>query len=151
MDKEFDIDEAIEIETLTAVGLTVEQISYVSKIPQKKIQEVYKEQLQLGQSIIDAQIGKALIKKALAGDVKAMEKYLNVRAGWIEKKEVHHSGSAVTNQIAILMPTSESLEDWVEKYKEVEEKETSEVKFKKREKKLQDARAEIEELAFEDL
>lgn len=67
----------------TAFGLSVDQIAVLLKTSPEIVRSSYKEELEHGLQLVNAQVQNAVLHKALyEGDVSAMKLWLTNRAGW---------------------------------------------------------------------
>lgn len=85
--------QAARIETLAGLGLRVEEISAVEKIPLSSLKRVYQETITEGRSKGIAQVTQSLYKMAVSGkNPAATFFYLKTQARWREVHHVEHSG-----------------------------------------------------------
>jgi uncharacterized protein YjcR len=79
--------------TLSAVGITYEDIANKLDISSDTLVKYYKKELDAGRVDANASIGQTLFQQAKDGNTSAAIFWLKTRAGWKETQVNEHSGS----------------------------------------------------------
>lgn len=90
--KVFKQDQRDYVETLAGLGLKVEDIATLVKIPIATLTRRFKEELHNGVVKAKIAITKSAYQSALAGNTTMQIFFLKVRCGWREKEYIEHSG-----------------------------------------------------------
>ena len=79
--------------TLSAVGITYEDIANKLDISSDTLVKYYKKELDAGRVDANASIGQTLFQQAKDGNTSAAIFWLKTRAGWKETQVNEHAGS----------------------------------------------------------
>ena len=86
-------EQADQVEKLTALGLSSEDIAATLRIEPKLLKTYYKYELDTADKRTNAAVAKVALQLALSGAAPDMTKFwLKTRAGWKETKEVQLTG-----------------------------------------------------------
>lgn len=78
--------------TLSAVGITYEDIANKLDISSDTLVKYYKKELDAGRVDANASIGQTLFQQAKDGNTSAAIFWLKTRAGWKETQTTEHTG-----------------------------------------------------------
>lgn len=85
--------QAGQVEKMTALGLSADDIAATLRIEPKLLKKFYKYELETANSRTNAAVAKVALQLAMSGAAPDMTKFwLKTRAGWKETKEVQMTG-----------------------------------------------------------
>lgn len=87
-----DDDAAKQVEAMSAVGITQEQIASVLGICVETLVKNYRDELDNAAAKANAAVGRSLYQKAVNGDTSAAIWWSKARMGWSEKQQHEHTG-----------------------------------------------------------
>ena len=87
--------------TLSAVGITYEDIAAKINISSDTLVKYYKQELDDGRVDANATVAKGLFEQAKNGNVAASIFWLKTRAGWKETQVQEITGNSTVNKIEI--------------------------------------------------
>jgi len=86
-------EQALQVEQMSALGMSPMDISSVLRIEPKLLEKFYKYELETATSRINHSVAKVALQMALSGTTPDMTKFwLKTRAGWKETKAVELTG-----------------------------------------------------------
>ena len=86
-------EQAQQVERLTSLGLSVDDIAATLRIEPKLVKKYYKYELETANHRTNAAVAKVALQLAMSGAAPDMTKFwLKTRAGWKETKEVQLTG-----------------------------------------------------------
>lgn len=80
------------LESMAAVGVTLEQMAKIHGVSQETLSNRYGDRIGAARCKAVASVGGALYRKAMAGNVACMIFYLKTQGGWREKTELEVTG-----------------------------------------------------------
>lgn len=87
-------DQAAQVEKLTALGLSVDDIAAVLRIEPKLLKKYYQYEIDTADKRTNAEVAKIALQMAMSGAVPDMTKFwLKTRAGWKETKVTEVTGA----------------------------------------------------------
>lgn len=87
-------EQALQVEQLTALGMSSKEIGAVLRIETKLLEKFYAYEIETSLSRINNSVAKVALQMALCGALPDMTKFwLKTRAGWKETKEVQMTGA----------------------------------------------------------
>ena len=87
------IEQARQVESMTALGMSPLDISAVLRIEPKLLQKYYKYELETAGSRINNAVAKVALQQALGGNSDMAKFWLKTRAGWKETKVTELTGA----------------------------------------------------------
>jgi len=86
-------DQAKQVEQMTALGLSVQDIAATLRIEIKLLEKYYKYEIETAAGRINQAVAKIALQTALGGNTDMVKFWLKTRAGWKETKEVQMTGA----------------------------------------------------------
>ncbi len=86
-------EQAKQVEQMTALGLSVQDIAATLRIEPKLLEKYYKYEIETSAQRINQAVAKVALQSALGGDTDMVRFWLKTRAGWKETKEVQMTGA----------------------------------------------------------
>jgi hypothetical protein len=86
-------EQAKQVEQMTALGLSVQDIAATLRIEPKLLEKYYKYEIETSAQRINQAVAKVALQSALGGDTDMVKFWLKTRAGWKETKEVQMTGA----------------------------------------------------------
>lgn len=86
-------EQAKQVEQMTALGLSVQDIASTLRIEPKLLEKYYKYELNTAAQRINQAVAKVALQSALGGNTDMVKFWLKSRAGWKETKEVQMTGA----------------------------------------------------------
>ena len=108
-----------EVEKLSGLGLTNEQIASFMKISQPTLRKWAGERLEVGKAKALASVSSSLFSAIKKGNITAMIFYLKTQAGWKETERHEHTGpdgEPIQTKATVITSEPMSQEDWVKRF-----------------------------------
>lgn len=87
-------EQAAQVEKMTALGMSVRDISAILRIEPKLLEKYYTYELETAAARVNDQVAKVALQMALCGSLPDMTKFwLKTRAGWKETKVTEVTGA----------------------------------------------------------
>ena len=97
------------VKSMAAMGIQHEQIAaLITRCTAKTLRKHFREELDRGAIEANYQVGQALHKKAMSGNVRAQIFWLTTRAGWREKPPFEPSPAAPAAFVVAVSKTEPS-------------------------------------------
>jgi hypothetical protein len=86
-------EQAKQVEQMTALGLSVQDIAATLRIEPKLLEKYYKYEIETSAQRINQAVAKVALQSALGGDTDMVKFWLKTRAGWKETKVTELTGA----------------------------------------------------------
>jgi hypothetical protein len=86
-------EQAKQVEQMTALGLSVQDIAATLRIEPKLLEKYYKYEIETSAQRINQAVAKVALQSALGGDTDMVRFWLKTRAGWKETKVTEVTGA----------------------------------------------------------